>query len=1040
MFVDFFVRRPVFATVCAILITLIGAVCIPQLPVAQYPNLALPQVSVSSFYTGASSDVVESAVTTPLELAINGVPGMKYMESSSASDGVSSITVTFDVDRDVDLAAVDVQNRVSTAQGRLPNEVKQTGVIITKNSGSFVLAVALFSDGGRYDQKFISNYADVFMRDALKRVPGVADVQIFGERKFSMRIWLDPARLAARQLTAIDVVNALLEQNVQVAAGAVGLQPAPVGQSFQLNVRAKGRLADAAEFEDIVLRTTASGELVRVRDVGRAELGAEGYANFLRFDGKKACGLGITQLPGANALDVAERVKAEIERLSRAFPPGLRHEVAFDTTLAVGASIHEVLVTLAEAIALVILVIFVFLQSLRVTVIPAVTIPVSLVGTFAFVKLFGFSINTLTLFGITLATGLVVDDAIVVIENVSRFIEEKGLTPRKAAAEGVREVFGAVIATSLVLIAVFVPVSFFPGTTGRIYQQFSLTIAFSVGISTFNSLTLSPALGALLLRAAPERKNLFFRGVDAALAWLKRRYGAAIAVLLRGRFVVVVAFLACLGGTYALVKRVPVGFVPEEDQGYFIVIVQGPEGSSLSNTEGVVAQAEAVLSGQPEVQGVFSVGGFSFGGSGPNKGILFINLKPWAERKGDEHSAAGIVGRLRGPLGALPGAVVLPFSPPSIQGVGNFGGFQFELEDQSGQGQLDDLAKSTSALMTAGNQEPALRGVFSTFTANDPQLVVDLDRQKAKALGIAVSDVFTTLQVMMGSAYVNDFDFNNRIYRVYVQADQRFRANPRDLSQLYVRAASGAMVPLGGLLKVEATTTASTINHYNLFRSTEINGSPAEGVSSGESMEAMEAAARKALPRGMSFEWSGISREQIESGGKAALIFGLGLLFVFLVLAAQYESFALPFVVILAVPVAVAGALGAALLRGYANDVFCQVGLVMLIGLASKNAILIVEFANQLRERGRPLVEAAIEAAETRLRPILMTSFAFLLGASPLLVATGAGSGGRHSLGTAVFGGMLVSTGINLFFIPVLYVLVESARERLLGRDHARDE
>jgi HAE1 family hydrophobic/amphiphilic exporter-1 len=1032
MFIDFFIRRPVFATVCAILITLVGAVSIPALPIAQYPKLNLPQVSVFSFYTGATSEVVESAVTTPLELAINGVPGMKYIESTSGSDGSSNITVTFDVDRDVDIAAVDVQNRVSSAQGRLPNEVKQTGVVITKNSGSFVLAAALFTDDERYDQQFISNYADVFMRDALKRVSGVSDVQIFGERKFSMRIWLDPARLAARQLTAIDVVSALQEQNVQVAAGAVGLPPAPTGQSYQLSVRAKGRLLDPAEFEDMVLRTGASGDLVRLRDVGRAELGAEGYGTFLRYQGKKACGLGVTQLPGANALDVARRAREELDRLSRSFPPGLRYRVAFDTTLAVSESIREVLLTLGEAIVLVILVIFVFLQSLRVTVIPAVTIPVSLVGTFAFVKLFNFSINTLTLFGITLATGLVVDDAIVVVENVSRFIEEKGLGPREAAAEGVREVFGAVIATSLVLVAVFVPVSFFPGTTGRIYQQFSLTIAFSVGISTFNSLTLSPALGALLLRAAPAHKGWFFRGVDAVLGWTRRRYAASLGFLLRFRPVVALAFVACLGTTYALMRLVPVGFVPEEDQGYIIVILQGPEGSSLSHTEGVVAQAEAVLSQQPEVAGVFSVGGFSFGGSGPNKGILFADLKPWDERRGEDHSAAGLVARLREPLMALPGAVVLPFAPPSIQGVGNFGGFQFELEDQSGQGRLDDLAQATSGLMAAGNQAPALRGVFSTFTANDPQLVVSLDRPRAKALGVAVSDVFTTLQVMMGSAYVNDFDFNSRIYRVYVQADQPFRSNPRDLSRLYVRSSSGAMVPLGGLLRVDPETTASTINHYNLFRSTEINGSPAPGVSSGEAMAAMEAAARAALPRGMSFEWSGISREQIESGGKALTIFGLGLLFVFLVLAAQYESFALPFVVILAVPVAVAGALGAAMVRGYSNDVFCQVGLVMLIGLASKNAILIVEFAHQLRVRGRSLVAAAIEAAETRLRPILMTSAAFLLGASPLLWAAGAGSGSRHSLGTAVFGGMLVSTGMNLFFIPVLYVLVETARERLL--------
>ncbi|APR82657.1 RND efflux system, inner membrane transporter CmeB [Minicystis rosea] len=582
MFVDFFIRRPVFATVCAILITLIGAVSIPALPIAEYPNLSLPQVTVSSFYTGASAEVVESAVTTPLELAINGVPGMKYIESSSGNDGSSNITVTFDVGRDVDIAAVDVQNRVGSVQGRLPNEVKQSGVVITKNSGSFVLAAALFTDDERYDQQFISNYADVFMRDALKRVPGVANVEIFGERKFSMRIWLDPTRLAARQLTAADVLAALQEQNIQVAAGAVGLQPAPAGQSYQLSVRARGRLVEPSEFEDVILRSSPDGNMVRLRDVGRAELGAESYGGFLRFEGKKAAGLGVTQLPGANALDVAERVKAEMARLSKGFPPGLRYQVAFDTTLAVGESIREVLVTLGEAIVLVILVIFVFLQSLRVTIIPAVTIPVSLVGTFAFVKLFNFSINTLTLFGITLATGLVVDDAIVVIENVSRFIEEKGLTPRKAASEGVTEVFGAVIATSLVLVAVFVPVAFFPGTTGRIYQQFSLTIAFSVAISTFNSLTLSPALGALLLRAHAEHKNVFFRGVDRVLDALRRGYGALLTFFLRHRGVVALAFCACLGGTYWLVKKVPTGFVPDEDQGYFICLVQGPRAARWS--------------------------------------------------------------------------------------------------------------------------------------------------------------------------------------------------------------------------------------------------------------------------------------------------------------------------------------------------------------------------------------------------------------------------------------------------------------------------
>jgi hydrophobic/amphiphilic exporter-1 (mainly G- bacteria), HAE1 family len=1031
VFVEFFIRRPVFATVCAILITLVGAVSIPTLPIAQYPNLALPQVVVTSFYNGASAEVVESAVTTPLELAINGVPGMKYISSSSGSDGLSQITVTFDVDRDIDVAAVDVQNRVSTASGRLPNEVKQVGVTISKSTGSFVLAAALFTDDGRYDQKFISNYADVFMRDALKRVPGVADVQVFGERKFAMRIWLDPGRLAARGLTAADVIGALQEQNVQVAAGAVGLQPAPEGQRYQFSVRAKGRLEAPREFEDVIVGPPRDGVLVRLRDVGRAELGAENYGDFLRYDGKLAAGLGITQLPGANALDVAERVKAELARLSGNFPPGLRFVVAFDTTLAVSESIREVLVTLGEAILLVIAVIFIFLQSLRVTVIPAVTIPVSLIGTFAFVKLFGFSINTLTLFGITLATGLVVDDAIVVIENISRFIEEKGMGRREAATAGVREVFGAVIATSLVLVAVFVPAAFFPGTTGRIYQQFSLTIAFSVGISAFNSLTLSPALAALLLREAPDHhKGWFFRGVDRVILGMRRGYRAALTFVLRFRKVTALAFVACVGLTYFMIRFVPTGFVPDEDEGYFIVIVQGPEGTSLSETDAVVKHAEEVLTAQPEVSGVFAVGGFSFGGSGPNKGILFVNLKPWDERRGAERSAQSVVERLRGPLFGIGGGMVLPFAPPSIQGVGNFGGFQFELEDQSGRGSLDELAGATGALMGAGNGSPELRGVFSTFTADAPQLVVEVDRDKAKALGTSVSQVFSTLQVMMGSAYVNDFDFGGRTYRVYVQADQRYRASPEDLGRFYVRSEAGAMVPLASVLRASETTTAQSITHYNLFRSTELSGSPAEGVSSGESLAAMEAIAKKTLPQGMSFEWSGISQEQIESGGKAAVIFALGLLFVFLVLAAQYESFALPFIVILAVPLSILGALLFAWMRGYADDVFCQVGLLMLIGLASKNAILIVEFAHQLRDRGASILEAAIEAAETRLRPIVMTSLAFLLGVSPLLVARGAGSGSRHSLGTAVFGGMLVSTVMNLFFIPVMYVLLETLRER----------
>ncbi len=1033
MFVDFFIRRPVFATVCAILITLVGAVSIPTLPIAQYPTLALPQVSVSSYYTGASAEIVESAVTTPLELAINGVPGMKHIDSTSGSDGVSTVSVTFDVGRDVDLAAVDVQNRVNSALGRLPNEVKQTGVSISKNSGSFVLAAALFTDDGRYDQKFISNYADVFLRDALCCIAGVSDVEIFGERKLDA----DLARSGAAGGAAAHGGRRGRRAARAERAGRRGRRRAPAG-------------AERAELSVHRPRQGAAhrGERVRGRDPPRRARRHDGAA--ARRRARRARGRELRQLPplrrqggvgardhpapGANALDVAERVKAELARLSKAFPPGLRYQVAFDTTLAVSESIHEVLTTLAEAIVLVILVIFVFLQSFRVTLIPAVTIPVSLIGTFAFVKLFGFSINTLTLFGITLATGLVVDDAIVVIENVSRFIEEKGLSPRQAASEGVSEVIGAVIATSLVLVAVFVPVAFFPGTTGA---HLPAVLADDRLLRRHLHVQLAHAL------PGPRRALAARRARAQGLVLPGRRQRARDApARLRAR-----ARLppAAAGARRRRLPRQPRRHVrpgearahrlrPRRGSGLLHRPRAGPRGQ-LAHAHRGRRQAGRGRARHPAGDlGTFSVGGFSFGGSGSNKAILFVNLRPWGERRGEAHALGSVISRLRGPLSAIAGAEVIAFAPPSIDGVGNLGGFQFELEDQTGSGKLDDLAKMTEALIAAGRTEPKLRDVFSTFTANDPQIVVEVDRNKAKALGVTVSDVFTTLQVFMGSQYVNDFDFNNRTYRVYVQADQPFRANPKDLERFYVRTGAGAMVPLASLIRTTSATTASVINHYNLFRSTELSGSPAEGVSSGEALLAMEEVARKALPHGASFEWSGISKEQIESGGKATLIFALSLLFVFLVLAAQYESFALPAIVILAVPMAVLGALGAQLVRGYSNDVFCQIGLVMLIGLSSKNAILIVEFAHQLRQRGQTILEAAVEAAETRLRPILMTSLAFLLGTLPLLVATGAGSGSRRSLGTAVFGGMLVSTVLNLFFIPVLYVLLETARERLFHK------
>src|SRR6266699_3429555 len=1027
MFVDFFIRRPVFATVCALLIILAGAVVVPSLPIAQFPSLAPPQVSVFSAYVGASAQTVETAVTTPLEQQINGAEGMKYVTSTSSNNGVSSIVATFDLTRDPDLAAVDIQNRVNAAQGRLPGAVKATGVTITKASNNFVFGAAVYSQDGRYDPLFMSNYLDVYVKDALKRVPGVADVFIFGERKYSMRMWLDPVRMASRGLTAPDVVSALQEQNVEVAAGQVGQPPIKPGQDYPISVRAVGRLTEASEFDNIILKTNTDGTLVRLKDVGHSELGAEDYGSDLQYDRHDAVGIGITQLSNANALQVDSRAIAELERLAKRFPPGMKSEVAFDTTDVVGESIKDVLSTLIEAIILVILVIFVFLQDWRTTIIPAVTIPVSLIGTFAFVKLLGFSINTLTMFGITLATGLVVDDAIVVIENIERHIQEGETDSHKAASAAMKEVAGAVIATSLVLVAVFVPVAFFPGTTGILFRQFALTIAFSITISTFNALTLTPALSAILLGRQHGEKGWFFTRVDRVIGGLTEGYRRSLRVFLRFRVIAVALFLIGLGLTYFIFQRVPRGFVPNEDQGYFIILVQSPSGASLEYTRNIGKQLTQILNKVPEIEHVFAVSGFSFAGNASNRGLTFATLRPYSQRKGNEHGAQAVLNKIRGPLSGISGAMVIPFLPPAVQGLGQFGGFQYELQDQGGHS-LQELANVTRDVSRQGNARKDLAGVFSSYTANDPQFLVTIDREKAKSLHVPLSQITDTLGVYMGSAYVNDFDFNNRSYRVYIQADKQFRAEPKDMRQFYVRSDTSAMVPLDNLIRVTQTITPQVISHYNLFRSAEIDGSAKPGFSSGQAISAMEEIS-KAMPQGFTYEWTGLSLEEWQSGGTALILFGLGTLVVYLTLSAQYESFVLPFIVLLAVPMALLGALSAQSLRGLENDVYCQIGLVMLVGLSSKNAILIVEFAEQLRHRGLPLVEAAVQSATIRLRPILMTSLAFILGVVPLVLATGAGENGRHSVGTTVFGGMIMSTILNLFFIPVLYLIIEGWRE-----------
>ena len=1035
MFADFFIKRPVFTSVCAIIVLLVGAISIPTLPTARYPEISPTQISVTANYVGANAEVVEKTVTTVLEQQLNGVEGLKYMSSSSSNSGTSQITVTFDASRNKDIAAVDVQNRVSLAEPQLPEVVQRTGVVVSKQSSNILLAMGLYSENKEFDNVFLSNYADLYIRDNLQKINGVSSARIFGERRYAMRLWLDPNRLTSRNLTAQDVINALNEQNVQVGAGQLGQQPTPPDQMYQIDLRAIGRLQNVTEFEDIVVKAGDNGVLIKLKDIGRAELGAENYNSFLRFKGNEGVGVGIFPTPGSNALEVAAAVKAEMAELARDFPPGMQYQVAFDTTAFVEESLSEVIKTLLLSIALVVLVIFVFLQDWRTTVVPVITIPLALIGTFGFIKIFGFSINTLTLFGLTLATGMVVDDAIVVVEDISRLINQKRMSPQAASSAAMRELTGAVIATSLVLMAVFIPVAFFPGSTGKIYRQFALTIAFAVAISTFLALTLTPALSALLFRRKKESGgfiNKIFDAINWFLDSVRSGYKWTLERLIHLKFLVLVVFAALLVTTGWLYTIVPQAFLPEEDQGYFITIIQGPEGVSLNYTSNVMRQVEEQILKLPEVVGTFAIGGFGFSGSTANNGVIFTTLKPWGERTGEGQSSLAIIDKLRKQFFTITDARILPVNPPAIQGLGSFSGFQFQLQDRRGNSGLPTMLQVMGELLGKASQEEEIQAAFSTFSANMPQLLIEVNRNRAKALQVDIDDVFSTLQTYIGSRYVNDFNLEQRTYRVYVQADAQYRSNPEDIGKLYVRSQNNQMISMSNLVTVTPTTGAQTINHYNLYRSIEINGQTAPGYSSGQALDAMEKVANQTLPRTFGYEWAGISAEERESGGQAPLIFGLGLVFVLLVLAAQYENYIDPLIIMLSVPLAILGALSAQYLRGLENDVFCQVGLVMLIGLASKNAILIVEFANQLKEEGLPIPKAAVRAAEERLRPILMTALSTLLGIFPLLIATGAGAASRQSLGTAVFGGMFVATFLSLFVVPILYIVIVSLREQLM--------
>jgi hydrophobe/amphiphile efflux-1 (HAE1) family protein len=1030
----FFIDRPVFASVVAILITLAGAVSLPLLPVSQYPPIVPPTVQVSANYTGASADVVERTITLPIEDEVNGTEGMLYMSSTSANDGQMGLTVTFELGRDADIATVNVNNRAAVAEPRLPEEVRRFGITVRKQSPELSMVVNLVSPDGSRDALFLSNYALINVVDALKRVPGMGNVNIFGERRFAMRIWLDPEKLAKLELTAGDVIAAVREQNVQIAAGRAGAPPSPDDQQLDIPLRTRGRLSTVEEFRDIVIRAEPGGSLLRLGDVARIELGAQSYAGFTRLSGQPTVTLGVFQLPEANALELSAAVRAELARLAERFPSGVDWLVRYDPTRFVAESINEVAHALVIAMLLVFSVTWIFLQDWRATLIPAITIPVSLVGTFAALNAIGLSINTITLFALVLAIGLVVDDAIVVVENVARLLAT-GMSRREAVARSMGEVTSAIVAATLVLGAVFVPVAFLPGTTGLLLRHFGFTVSCAVLISLVNALTLSPALCALLMRPAPERKHALFRRFDAGFDVVVRRYDERVRGLFPRRGFVLSAYALLVVATVVLFRTVPSGFLPEEDQGYFITSFQLPDGASIQRTDAVAREVEEILLATPGVVGLNLFGGFDVltGTFPPNMGSAFVTLAPWGEREATGLPIEAVFADVRPKLAAIRDARVMALNPAPVRGLSRTGGFEFQLQDREG-GDLARLAAVTQQVIDVGEATPELEGLFTSFRPNVPQVYVNLDRAKAKALGVDVAEAFETLGVFMGGLYLNDFDRFGRLFRVYAQAEGDLRSQPEDVRRLWLRSQRGEMVPLSTLVSLERVAGPRDIAHYNLFRSARIQGAAAPGYSSGQALDRMEAIAAEVLPQGMSYEWTGTAYQERQTGREAELILALSLAVVFLFLAAQYESWSLPFVILLVVPLAFLGALGAQALRGLADDLYCRIGLVTLIGLASKNSILIVEFAKRRREEGASLVDAAREAAEIRFRPVVMTAFSFILGVVPLVLASGAGAAARRSLGTAVFGGMLVATLLSLVLVPALYVVVQGAAEWLARR------
>jgi multidrug efflux pump len=1112
-----FIDRPIFATVLSIVILIVGGVAMRSLPIAQYPEVVPPVIQISAMYPGASAKVVADTVAAPIEQEVNGVENMLYLFSKSTNDGQMYLDVTFNVGTDLNMAQVLTQNRVSIAQAKLPDEVKRQGVTTKKKSPAILLCVNLISPDTRYDQLYLSNYATMQVKDALARLPGVGDVSFLGARDYSMRVWLDPEKLASRNMTAGDVTRALKEQNVQVAAGRLGQAPAPPGQEFQLTLNTLGRLLEPQEFADVIVKTGADGQITRIRDVGRTELGAKNYDVDAYLDGQPCITLAVFQLPGSNALATAERVRARMEELKARFPAGLEYRIVYDTTVFVAESIQEVYKTLVEAFVLVFLVVLVFLQSWRATIVPMVAVPVSLIGTFAAMAALGFSLNNLSLFGLVLAIGIVVDDAIVVVENVERNMAE-GLAPREASRKAMEQVSGALIAIALVLSSVFIPTAFIAGISGQFYRQFALTIATSTIISAFNSLTLSPALCTLILKphaqgehghvqteALPRLGIVILLGLAAfaeltpvvasvfgvevaahgertaaaahgtpALLWIARAvafaiggiagwllsglvnrifglffkgfnwvfdraigaYGVALGVLLRVSLIVLLAY----GGMMYLTSRgfatVPVGFIPEQDKGYLVVNAQLPDGASLERSRQVASKLVEIVAKTPGVQHTISVPGYSILMSTniSNVGGMFVILEPFEERKGNpDLSSFAIARRLRGEFQHIQEALVSVFGAPPVDGLGNTGGFKMQVQDRADLG-LAALQEGVDNVVTAGNSDPRLVGLFTSFRANQPQIYVDLDRTQAKSLGVSLNDAFETLQTYLGSAYVNDFTRFGRNWQVNVQADSRFRLVPEDVGRLQVRNASGQMVPLGAMLSVRDISGPAIVNHYNMYPSAEVSGGTAPRVSSGQGISMMEGIADGQLPASMGFEWTELALQEKLAGNTAVFVFILGSVLVFLVLSAQYESWSIPLAIILIVPMCLLAAITGVWLMRMDNNIFTQIGLIVLIGLAAKNAILIVEFAKQLQDQGKPRRDATIEASTLRLRPILMTSFAFTLGVVPLVLAAGAGAEMRVALGVAVFSGMVGVTAFGIFFTPVFYSVVRWLTEGKASR------